>query len=141
MRIDLPGGVAADYSAAEIAQAIHILTNALAAQAAGHDLLRLSFAHPQIVRYDDRHVRLSATPYALVRFAHSRGGSVDLDDAKAFVWMKDISDKRVRNVCSEATIAFADAGIPIEVTAQGSMVTVREIQNPGNPGQIRDGNL
>ena len=138
MKVHLPTGIVADWSPSEIAEGIRILTAALLAEATGHGS-QLVLAHPQIVRYGDRHARLTATPYALLRFLLSRGTSVEFDDAREAVWLgRPVSDKRIMNACSEASSALMEAGIPYEVTCEASMVSLREIQVPGNPGQIRE---
>jgi hypothetical protein len=137
VRVTLPGGVSVEWTPDEIAEAMRLLTASLLAAASGRDE-RLVLAHPQIVRYDDRHARLTTTQYAVVRLLLAHG-SRDFDQIRDSVWLgKPVSDKRIANVCCEITANFCDNDVPYEVTAEGGRVSLRAICFPGNPGQIRE---
>lgn len=94
------------------------------------DCPRLILAHPQIVRYDDRHARLTPTQYAIVRFALREGGSAEFGDIRQAVWLgKPVADKAIQNECSRISGRLAAAGIPCTVTTTGSRVTLDFPQN------------
>jgi hypothetical protein len=91
------------------------------------DELRLILANPQIVRYGDKHVRLTATPYALIRYVLSAGGSAEIDDVKRAVWLgAKRSDGRVRGLVHQINAAFTAAGLPCPASSTGSRITIQE---------------
>ena len=92
---------------------------------------RLILANPQLVRYGDRHVRLTPTQHAILRFVSSNGPS-DFEAVIDAVWIgKTVSDSCVRSVCSRASILFVEAGIPYSLTTRGGCVALERLD--GNP--------
>jgi len=126
MRAILPGGLRVDWTPDEVAEAMRILTQSMLDAARGREQSGLTVANPLLVRYEDCQVKLTPTEHALVRFAHSRGPS-DFDDVRDAVWMKNVSDKRIANICGEITDKFLAAGIPYEVSGEGSLVSIKKI--------------
>jgi hypothetical protein len=118
--------VTVKWSPEEMAEAMRAITQALLSEAMGRESSGLVLANPLIVRYYDRHAKLTPTEHALVRYVHSRGPA-DFDEVRQVVWMKNVSDKRIANVCSEITGKFSDVGMPFEVSAEGSVVSIRKI--------------
>lgn len=126
MRVSLTPGELADMLAGMLRDETGTVWLDIPDACIQRDSPRLVLSHPQIVRYDDRHTRLTSIQYALVRFIDSHGPA-DFDEVKESVWLKNVSDKRVANTCSEISATLSDAGIPVEVSSEGSMISIREI--------------
>jgi len=140
VKITLPGGIEADWTADEIADASRILTTALLCLATDRPT-GLSLAAPQFVRWRApdgaiRQCRLTATQFALVRFLLAHG-PCDLDEAREHVWLgKPVADKTILDVGYDITPLLFSAGIPWEISCTNSKLVLQQICFPGNPGEI-----
>lgn len=86
---------------------------------------RLVLAAPNLVRYGDRQAALTPTQHALVRCVLAAGGSVSHQDAIDSVWLgTEISESRLRKVCSEVSERFLNAGVAAALSAASGHVTI-----------------
>jgi len=125
MRVILPGGVRADWSLDEVAEAMRILTQALVSEAAGRQS-RLVLAD-RFLRYADQSVKLTATERSIVRLVLSRE-SVDIEDLATAVWghSADVSDGTIRTHCYNVSTKLFDASIPFALRCEGGSIYFEE---------------
>jgi hypothetical protein len=128
VKLTLPGGVSVEWTRADRFEAVRILLASLETEDSARPAADLVLANPNIVRYDDRHARLTATQHAILRYVLSRGPAPfgDLQDS---VWLgRQVSDATIRRECSRASTRLLEADIPYELSAAGGCVSLSPVK-------------
>lgn len=87
---------------------------------------RLVLANPNIVRYGDRHAKLTSTQHAILRFVLSQGASEHEDVIHAVWGRAGTTSGNLATQCSLASKRLLDAGIPASLSAADGHVTFNQ---------------
>lgn len=125
MRVILPGGVCADWSPDEVAEAMRILTQALLTEATGRPS-GLVLAG-RFLRYGEISVRLTATEQQIMRLLISRE-MVEVETLVTAVWGHvEASDNTIRTHCSNISTKLFDAGLSYAVRYAAGMISLENL--------------